>query len=930
MSDPSDSSNNYYKPLQWDSVHWGTHCVDCYPGNCPMRVYVKDGKIVREEPCGTMPSINDEVPDYNPMGCMQGSCWNLSLEGPDRSMYPLRRSGERGEGKWQRISWDDALTEIADLMIEAIEEHGPRSIVREGTPEAIVAGPTGRFYEVLGGFQLDLNAIIGDVNTGVYITYGKAHLESSADDWFHSDLLLFWNSNPVYTRIPFYHFLSEARYNGAEVVNISPDINPSHTHADYQITLEGASDAAFGLSLVQVMFAEDIAHLEFIREQTDLSLLVRSDTRRYLRQSDLQEGGLEQQLYQWHPHKGLCQADRGNLKLDGAAVALTGSFEVSLADGGLVEVQPVCALLRQQLDQHFTPELAQAVTGVHPDTIRMLARKIATSRTNIIHGMNACKMYHGDLIERAMCLVLAISGNWGKKGTGLRTWGTGLNDGAMLAMAKRKPGAQAAEQVMVNRDNAIEQLKKVDPTLTTELAMSEFTKGRRGIMGLFSTDDGEEVPQGTNSAPVFWWYYQAEYGERWNNPKWSDPTMPRSFDEYMQEALDKGWWDGLDHPRKDEVPQVLIECGGNTLRRSRGGKKALEKLWSKLNLIVAIDFKMTLTAQHADYFLPAAQHYEKMAFAIPGPYVANLTLADKIVPPAGESKTEWELFQALLNKIAERASEQGLQSYQDPTGHVRKYGELINAYTMDGYYRDQETLVDEEIRDSALAGTLPEGMTLEKMRETGFVRFIDMGMMPLALGQATTLEPNDVITPLRNHTEKGFPFPTYSRRAQFYIDHPWFLEADEALPTHKPNPAMGGDYPLGMTSGHNRWSVHSMNHFNEVVLGTHRGSPSVMISSKDAVDRKVSDDDMIRVCNDVSEFLARAKVAANVKPGQIISYNGWEPMQYKNWSGANEIEPGMVKWNGLSGGYGHLNYSPLCWQPVPVDRWVRCDFELAE
>ena len=55
-----------------------------------MRVYVKDGEIVREEPSGTMPRNNTETPDYNPMGCMQGSCWNLSLNGADRSAYPLR------------------------------------------------------------------------------------------------------------------------------------------------------------------------------------------------------------------------------------------------------------------------------------------------------------------------------------------------------------------------------------------------------------------------------------------------------------------------------------------------------------------------------------------------------------------------------------------------------------------------------------------------------------------------------------------------------------------------------------------------------------------------------------------------------------------------------------------------------------------------
>lgn len=930
MSDSKTSKNNYRERCDWDTVHWGTHCVDCYPGNCPMRVFVKDGQVVREEPSGTMPSINDATPDYNPMGCMQGSCWNQSLNGPDRSFYPLKRAGERGEGKWDRISWDTALTEIADSMLDAIEEQGPRSIVRENNPESIVGGPTGRFFGVLGGFQLDLNAVIGDFNSGVYATFGKGHIEGSADDWFHSELLLFWHSNPVFTRIPFYHFFSEARYNGAHIVNISPDINPSHTHADYQITVEGASDAALALSLVQVMFAEDIAHWEFIREQTDLTLLVRTDTKRYLRQADIDPGGEEQQLYQWHPENGLIAADRGNIKLDGVEIALFGNFKVTLAEGNQVEVQPVCTLLQDHLNQQYTPELQQQITGVHPDTVRMLARMIATKRTNIIHGMNACKMYHGDLIERAMCLVLAASGNWGKKGTGIRTWGTGLHDGAQIAMMKTKPGAQAAEQIMTNRDDAIAMLKSVDPTLTTELAMTDITRGARGLAGQLALAAGKKPPQPAESAPVFWWYYHAEYGDRWNNREWSDPSLPRTFDEYMQEALDKGWWDGLDHPGKDEVPQILIECGGNTMRRTRGGQKALEKLWSKLKTIVTIDFKMTKTVQQSDYFLPAAQHYEKAAFAIPSPYVANLTLADQVVEPAGESMNEWDIFQALLGKIAERAEARGLESYEDPTGHTRKYAELVAAYTLNGYYKDYATVLDEQVRDSALAGTVPEGLTLEKLRDTGFVRFTDMGMMPHALGQATTLEADDVITPFKKHVEIGHPFPTYCRRAQFYIDHPWFLEANEALPTHKPNPAMGGDYPLGMTSGHNRWSVHSMNHFNETVLGTHRGSPNVMVNSDDAAARGVKDDDLIRIFNDVSDFQGRVKVAPNVKPGQIISYNGWEPLQYKNWSGANEIEPGMVKWIGFSGGYGHLNYSPLGWQPVPIDRWVRCDFELAE
>jgi nitrate reductase alpha subunit len=200
----------------------------------------------------------------------------------------------------------------------------------------------------------------------------------------------------------------------------------------------------------------------------------------------------------------------------------------------------------------------------------------------------------------------------------------------------------------------------------------------------------------------------------------------------------------------------------------------------------------------------------------------------------------------------------------------------------------------------------------------------------MALAQASPLKPDETHAPFRDNTESGLPFPTYSRRAQFYIDHEWFLEAHEELPTYKPNPDMGGKYPIGMTSGHNRWSIHTMNQGNWVILGTHRGEPDVFVNTDDAKARGVKDGDAIRVFNDVSSFKTRARVAPNVKPGQLVSYNGWAGFQYKDWSGANEIEPGMVKWIGFAGGYGHLDHLGAEWQPVPAERWTRCDFEKVE
>jgi hypothetical protein len=64
-------ANRYRNQWKWDKIAWGTHCVDCYPANCPYRVYVRDGRVVREEPAGTFRTIEEGVPDMNPAGCQR-------------------------------------------------------------------------------------------------------------------------------------------------------------------------------------------------------------------------------------------------------------------------------------------------------------------------------------------------------------------------------------------------------------------------------------------------------------------------------------------------------------------------------------------------------------------------------------------------------------------------------------------------------------------------------------------------------------------------------------------------------------------------------------------------------------------------------------------------------------------------------------------
>jgi len=406
--------------------------------------------------------------------------------------------------------------------------------------------------------------------------------------------------------------------------------------------------------------------------------------------------------------------------------------------------------------------------------------------------------------------------------------------------------------------------------------------------------------------------------------------MKRSYDEYVTEAIEKGWWS----PRYSKAyqtlePRVLIEAGGNMLRRQRGGQvHLLEHLWPKLTLVVSIDYRITTTGLYSDYILPAAQHYEKLGHSIPSVHHLNWVLTDHATPPLGDALPDREIAVRLLEAVERRAAARGLSEFKDWMGTTHSLQGLVDEATLGGAVRDLDVFWDEVIRDSAVYGILPKGTTLETLRAKGFVRFTNWGMTGHGQSQGSTLKQDEVHNPLRWHTEDKIPYATFVRRAQFYIDHEWFLEAGEELPTHKEPPDHGGaGRRFLMTSGHNRWSVHSMNMTNNIIQNTHRGEPFAFLNDRDAAGLGIANGEQVRIASDAGATLVAAKISPSVRPGQVILYNGFEPYQHQNWYGQADVEPGHVKHLGFAGGYGHLKYRLFSWQPIPADRAVRVDVE---
>jgi len=261
--------HRYRERWQWDSVVWGSHAVDCYPGwgSCPIRVYVRDGRVVWEEQGGTLPTVEPGVPDANPLGCQVGCGWSRMLDASERVLHPLRRAGERGEGLWQRISWDEALTEVADGLIDALQDAGPESIVNMNGGngfDGVLSGGAGAFVSTVGGVSTDSCGEVNDCSLGVWLTLAK-YPDQGWDDMFHSDLIVIWHMNPLYTRVPVYHYVAEARYRGAEVVLLAPDVSPSAMHTDYYVPVKPGTDAALCLGMCRVLIDETLYDADFVR-----------------------------------------------------------------------------------------------------------------------------------------------------------------------------------------------------------------------------------------------------------------------------------------------------------------------------------------------------------------------------------------------------------------------------------------------------------------------------------------------------------------------------------------------------------------------------------------------------------------------------------------------------------------------------------------
>ncbi|MFC1929600.1 molybdopterin-dependent oxidoreductase [Chloroflexota bacterium] len=326
-------------------------CHDC-GGACPLSIYVEDGKIAKIE------AHDVGFPAMKP--CSRGLLYHYRVYADDRLKYPLKRAGERGEGKFARISWDEALSEIAEQITRIRDAYGPAAILNLSFSGVVGQLHYGgallmRFLNMVGGqtsrwggasYQGALFASLA--------TYGRPDTGNDRADLLNSKMIILWGCNPAEsifgTETRWY--LTQAKEKGIKLIGIDPRFtNSIATWASSWIPIRPGTDAAMLVAMAYVIIEQGLQDQRFL----DTCTVGFDKFRDYV-------NGTE----------------------DGAAK---------------------------------TPQWAEAITGVPAETIKALALEYATTKpAAILVGFAPGRTDRGEQFHRATATLSAMTGNIGIHG----------------------------------------------------------------------------------------------------------------------------------------------------------------------------------------------------------------------------------------------------------------------------------------------------------------------------------------------------------------------------------------------------------------------------------------------------------------------------------------------------------------------------------
>jgi len=245
-----------------------TVCGTCYCA-CGVLAHVKDGKVYKIEGDPDHPHNKGNL-------CPKGKAGIELLYHPDRLNFPQKRIGERGEGKWQRISWSEALDTISQKLEDYKEKDGPESIcLSSGAAFYGTFGIMGYFCYLLGTPNISIPGSICFLPAGLAnratMGYDKAIFsnEMVSDEICNAKCILLWASNPRNSLpYPIGEGIFAAKENGAKLIVVDPRPTDYAKNADLWLQIRPATDDALALGMIHILIKEELYHKGFIADWT--------------------------------------------------------------------------------------------------------------------------------------------------------------------------------------------------------------------------------------------------------------------------------------------------------------------------------------------------------------------------------------------------------------------------------------------------------------------------------------------------------------------------------------------------------------------------------------------------------------------------------------------------------------------------------------
>src|SRR5881409_545290 len=235
---------------------------DC-PSCCSLEVDVVDGRIADVTGTPGHPFTQGVI-------CGKVREYAERVHSPLRVLTPLRRVGAKGEGRFERISWDDAVAEIARRWRGIIAEHGGEAILpfsyagSMGQVQFFAGHP---LFHALGASRLDRTICVSTAYTGWRATVGQV-TGNDSEQMVGADLVVLWGVNAAYSTINVMTLVKQARQHGAHVVVIDPYRTPTAVQADEHLAVRPGTDGALALAIMHVLIGGGLVDRDYVERAT--------------------------------------------------------------------------------------------------------------------------------------------------------------------------------------------------------------------------------------------------------------------------------------------------------------------------------------------------------------------------------------------------------------------------------------------------------------------------------------------------------------------------------------------------------------------------------------------------------------------------------------------------------------------------------------